>query len=96
MSYEIDRAESGDSQDGEPSLTDMATAAVDHLKSISDDDGFFLMVESGRIDHGHHATNAKRALEEAVEMDRAVEVKKILQLSSNTSLIIAHFKGCAG
>ena len=27
----------------------------------------------GRIDHGHHASQARRALIEAVELDRAIE-----------------------
>ncbi len=33
------------------------------------------MVESGLIDVAHHNTNAKRALEETVELDKAVQVK---------------------
>lgn len=32
----------------------------------------FFWTLSGRIDHGHHAGNAKRALYEAVEFDTAV------------------------
>lgn len=32
----------------------------------------FLGSLSGRIDHGHHATKAKKALYEAVEFDRAI------------------------
>jgi alkaline phosphatase len=40
----------------------MTDKAIDILDN--DRDGFFLMVESGRIDHGHHAGNAFRALED--------------------------------
>ena len=29
--------------------------------------GFYLMVESGRVDHAHHAGNAYRALHDAIE-----------------------------
>jgi alkaline phosphatase len=36
--------------------------------------GYFLMVEAGRIDHGHHAGNAYRALGETVELSNAVRV----------------------
>lgn len=32
----------------------------------------FFFTLSGRIDHGHHAGNAKRALYEAVEFDKAI------------------------
>lgn len=32
----------------------------------------FFWTLSGRIDHGHHASEAKRALYEAVELDRAI------------------------
>ncbi len=60
-------------QDGQPSLSEMTGAAVDHLKE--DPDGFFLMVESGRIDHAHHDNYARRAMEETVEMERAVQVR---------------------
>ncbi len=52
----------------------MTAAAVEHLSK--DPDGFFLMVESGRIDHAHHDNFAKRALEETVEMEKAVKVRE--------------------
>jgi alkaline phosphatase len=55
----------------EPTLTDMTAAAIARLKS--DPDGFYLMVEGGRIDHAHHAGQAGYALEEAVEFARAVQ-----------------------
>lgn len=55
----------------EPTLTDMTAAALARLKS--DPDGFYLMVEGGRIDHAHHAGQAGFALEEAVELARAVQ-----------------------
>ena len=37
------------------------------------DNGFFLMVEAGRVDHAHHAVQATRALSETVALDMAVE-----------------------
>ena len=55
----------------EPTLTDMTREAIQRL--AKDDDGYYLMVESGRIDHGHHAGKAGLALEEAVEFARAIE-----------------------
>ena len=55
----------------EPTLTDMTAQAIARLEA--DPDGFYLMVEGGRIDHGHHAGQAGFALEEAVEFARAVQ-----------------------
>ncbi len=55
---------------GEPSLSDMTAKAIDILSQNKN--GFFLMVESGRIDHGHHNGNAFRALNETIELSNAV------------------------
>ncbi len=67
MSFMADRK----ADSPEPTLTDMTAAAIARLKA--DPDGFYLMVEGGRIDHAHHAGQAGYALEEAVEFARAVQ-----------------------
>lgn len=67
MKYEFDRK--GDPA-GEPSLSEMTTKAIDVLSQNKS--GFFLMVEGGRIDHGHHGGNAFRALTDAIELSNAV------------------------
>lgn len=67
MEFEIDRA--GDAG-GEPSLSEMTAKAIAILSR--NPRGFFLMVEAGRIDHGHHAGNAMRALTETIELSNAV------------------------
>ncbi len=69
MQYELDRPQDGA---GEPSLADMTAKAIDILDK--DEDGFFLMVEGGRIDHAHHAGNAARALADLQAFDEAVAV----------------------
>ena len=69
MEYEYDRA--GDTA-GEPSLSEMTDKAIDILSK--NEDGFFLMVESGRIDHAHHAGNAYRSLTDTIEFANAVKV----------------------
>ncbi len=38
--------------------------------------GFFVMVEGGRIDHGHHEGQAVRALSETLAMDRQEAMNK--------------------
>ncbi len=68
MEYEADRA---DDVGGEPSLTEMTAKSLEILQK--NDKGYLLIVESGRIDHGHHAGNAKRALADAVELSNAVK-----------------------
>ncbi len=67
MQYELDRQ---NDISGEPSLTQMTEKAIDILKK--NPKGYFLMVESGRIDHGHHAGSAKTALTETIEFSNAV------------------------
>ena len=67
MRFEADRA---NDIAGEPSLTEMTLKAIDLLGK--DPEGFFLMVEGGRIDHAHHVNNAYNALNETVEFSNAV------------------------
>jgi len=55
----------------EPTLAEMTTAALDVL--ANNDSGFFLMVEGGRIDHGHHDGKPGYALTETQAFVRAIE-----------------------
>lgn len=55
----------------EPTLAEMTAAAIDRLAG---GDGYFLMVEGGRIDHGHHDGKPGYALLEAQEFADAVAV----------------------
>ncbi|KAI5101194.1 intestinal-type alkaline phosphatase precursor, partial [Silurus meridionalis] len=64
--YELKR-----NKDTDPSLTEMMEKAIKILSK--NPKGFYLFVEdNGRIDHGHHDSEAKHALYEAVEFDRAI------------------------
>lgn len=83
MEYELDR----DSDTaGEPSLSEMTAKAVRLLQRNRN--GFFLHVESGRIDHAHHATNPRRALEETVEFSNAVKTAYQLTDPEDTLIIV--------
>lgn len=85
MQYEADRANDAG---GEPSLKEMSTKAVDILSQNRN--GYFLMVESGRIDHAHHAGNAYRALTDAVAMSEAVQaVVEKVDLSETLIIVTA-------
>jgi alkaline phosphatase len=70
---------------GEPSLTEMTTKAIEILKKNKN--GFFLMVEGGRIDHAHHAGNAFRALTDTIEFSKAVQAA-LSQTDPRETLII--------
>ena len=83
MQYESDRAQDGA---GEPSLSEMTRLAIRILRR--NPRGFFLMVEGGRIDHGHHAGNAYRALQETIEFARAVSVALQDTDSSETLIVV--------
>lgn len=82
MAYEHERT--GEHLD-QPSLAQMTRAAIGVLRG--NPDGFFLMVEGGRIDHAHHAGNAFRALDETIAFAEAVKVAETL-LSSDDTLIL--------
>jgi alkaline phosphatase len=64
MNYETDRSES------EPSLSEMTTKSLELLST--DPEGFFLMVESGRIDHASHDHHFDNTIAEMLEFDLAV------------------------
>lgn len=82
MEYEADRA---DDAGGEPSLAEMTSKALDVL--AKNDQGYFLMVEGGRIDHAHHAGNAARALADTVALSDAVKAA-VDKVDLNDTLII--------
>lgn len=79
MSYEQDRSES------EPSLTEMTLAALDRLEG--NPEGYFLMVEGGRIDHAHHAGSASAALGDTIALSEAVQAA-VERTNSDDTLII--------
>ena len=68
MQYEADR---GNDVAGEPSLSAMTGKAIDIL--AKNNNGYMMVVESGRIDHGHHAGSAYSALTDAIEFANAVQ-----------------------
>ncbi|RIL01801.1 MAG: alkaline phosphatase, partial [Proteobacteria bacterium] len=83
MRFESER---GDDVGGEPSLSEMTAKAIELL--ARDPDGFFLMVEGGRIDHAHHLGNAYRALVETVELSNAVRTAQAMVSPSDTLIVV--------
>jgi alkaline phosphatase len=83
VEYETDRLTD---EGGEPALSEMTAKAIEILDN--DRDGFFLHVESGRIDHAHHATNPYRALEDTVEFAKAIKTAYEMTDPRETLIIV--------
>lgn len=67
--YAIDRTKE------DLSLCDITRAAINFLtKKQNEKDGFFLMVEGGKIDFACHANDAPTFIHEVIDMDDAVKV----------------------
>lgn len=65
MDYEHDRP------DSQPSLAAMTEAAITQLQD--NEDGFYLMVEGGRVDHALHGGNAHRVFTDGVAFADAIQ-----------------------
>lgn len=77
-----------DDANQEPSIAEMTSKAIDRL--AADEKGYFLMVEGGRIDHGHHAGRAELALDEGVAFDEAIaETLSKVDLSETLIIVTA-------
>jgi len=83
LHYEVDRARDAA---GEPSLAEMTERALQMLGKSRK--GYFLMVEGGRIDHGHHAGNAYRALTDTIALSAAVRRAVELTSAGDTLILV--------
>ena len=83
MQYEADRS---NDIAGEPSISEMTEKAIQVLDN--NDEGFFLMVESGRIDHSHHAGSAYGALTDTIEFANAIQRAADLTNPEETLIIV--------
>ncbi|WP_100641803.1 alkaline phosphatase [Alteromonas facilis] len=83
MQYEADRA---NDIAGEPSIAEMTEKAIKVLDN--NPNGFFLMVESGRIDHSHHAGSAYGALTDTIALSEAVAMADALTNDEDTLIIV--------
>ncbi len=82
MQYELERQQDAA---GEPSLAEMTVTAIQILNKKNHP--FFLVVEGGRIDHGHHGGYAKKALHDTVAFSDAI-AKAIEMVNLNDTLIL--------
>ncbi|POR45351.1 alkaline phosphatase [Bosea psychrotolerans] len=70
----------------QPDVAEQTKAAIDMLKG--NEDGFFLMVESGRIDKYSHSLDWERAVFDTIMLDNAVKIAKDFAGERNDTLII--------
>ena len=70
-----------------PSIADMTKKAIEML-SKNTEEGFFLMVEGGRIDHAHHDVWANIALDETIAFDEAIETAFNMTNNQETLIIV--------
>lgn len=68
-----------------PTLAEMVDSALSILQKQRQ--GFFLLVEGGRIDHAHHYGYGRRAVEEILGLDEAFSVAR-RRLGESDSLLI--------
>ncbi|WP_299840182.1 alkaline phosphatase [uncultured Paracoccus sp.] len=79
MSYEADRPET------EPSLTDLTEVAIRNMQG--NENGYYLMIEGGRVDHANHDGNMARAVADGEAFALAIE-KALTMVDTEDTLVI--------
>ncbi|MEM1128896.1 MAG: alkaline phosphatase [Pseudomonadota bacterium] len=80
MAFEVDRPPT------QPSLAEMTKMAIGYLSQ--NEDGYYLEVEAGRVDHANHATNAKRAMTDGKAFADAVALADEMTDDTDTLIIV--------
>ncbi|KAB0792962.1 hypothetical protein PPYR_12582 [Photinus pyralis] len=70
----------------QPSLEEMTVKAIRLLSQ--GDKGFFLFVEGGLIDFGHHANQARIALDETIEFQKAIQAAVDITNEQDTLIVV--------
>lgn len=81
MEYEADRAD-----DDEPPLAEMTRAAIEYLSQ--NENGYYLEIEAGRVDHANHDGNAYRVMTDGQEFTEAVALADALTDDEDTLIIV--------
>ncbi|SFE70284.1 alkaline phosphatase [Roseivivax sediminis] len=81
MMYEADRND-------EPSLAEMTEAAITALQAKGGENGFFLQVEAGRVDHANHAGNAARMVRDGMAFAEAVALADEMTDDADTLIVV--------
>jgi alkaline phosphatase len=81
MAYEVDR-----NQEREPHIAEMTKTALDILSK--NPEGFFLMVEGGKIDWANHAHDVAGSVYDTIAFDKAVELSIEFAKKNPDTLVI--------
>lgn len=81
MKYEADRVD-------EPSLAEMTAAAITALQASGGDNGFFLSIEAGRVDHANHGGNLARVVADQKAMADAVAMADSMTDDADTLIVV--------
>ena len=82
MPFSID----ADAWKGVPTLAELTAKGVELLSA--DSDGFFLMVEGGKVDYAGHANDAATNLRDVLALDDAVKVALAFQETHPETLVV--------
>ena len=95
LPFEIDRLNSAELKASTPTLAEMTKVALQRLASSTE--GFFLLVEGGRIDHAAHGNDGAAAIREQVAFDEAIAtVLAFIDKNPDTLLVITTDHGTGG
>lgn len=93
--FEIDRLNSAEISAATPTLSEMTQAALRRLSHSPE--GFFLLVEGGRIDHAAHNNDGAAAIRDQIAFDEAIAtVLAFVEKHPDTLLIITTDHGTGG
>ncbi|XP_065365982.1 alkaline phosphatase [Calliphora vicina] len=70
----------------QPRLKDMTASTIKMLQK--NPEGFYVFIEGGRIDHGHHQTRAGYALDETLEFDEAIKTAVEMTNEEDTLIVV--------
>jgi alkaline phosphatase len=93
--FVIDRLNSAELKASTPTLSEMTKVALQRLSSAPE--GFFLVVEGGRVDHAGHGNDGAAAIHEQIAFDEAIAtVLAFVDKHPDTLLIITTDHGTGG
>ncbi|XP_017862510.1 PREDICTED: membrane-bound alkaline phosphatase [Drosophila arizonae] len=75
-----------DPENTEPTLEEMTQKAIEVLQT--EENGYFLFVEGGKIDISHHDTMARIALDETAELSKAVKLARKMTSEEDTLIVV--------
>ncbi|XP_050332115.1 membrane-bound alkaline phosphatase-like [Bactrocera neohumeralis] len=73
-------------QSNQPTLAELTRKSIEFLSR--NDEGYFIFIEGGRIDHGHHDTYARLALDETLEFAKAIQLARELTNETDTLIVV--------